>query len=129
MRENRRNLIARATADRPGAPGSLAEAPERDVGQVNPPHQPRPLDWKEAICAAEARLNEVRIEPGTGDHPLVAGAAVELAAELCAYGMLADEVDYMRARADERPAGKQPTRENGHGGKADEAPFPDMAAE
>jgi hypothetical protein len=81
------------------------------------------------MYAAEARLNEVRIEPGTGDHPLVAGAAVELAAELCAYGMLADEVDHMRARAPHGPADKQPTRENGHGGKAYKAPFPDMAVE
>jgi hypothetical protein len=123
MRENRGNFIARATADRPGATGPLAGAPEPDVGQVNAPRQPRSLDWREAICAAEARLNEVRIGPGTGDQPLVAGAAVELAAELCAFGMLADEVDHMRTRADERPAGKQPTRENGHRGNADEAPF------
>ncbi len=128
MRENRGDFIARATAKRPGAAGPPARAPELDVGQVKSPHEPRPLDWKEAVHAAEARLNEVRIAPGTGDHPVVASAAVELAAELCAYGMLADEVDHMREREDIRRADKQPRNDDRRVRPAGEPPGQDIAA-
>jgi hypothetical protein len=57
----------------------------------------RPLDWSEAVRAADARLAEQQIEPGSPARP-AEGEAEELAALICAYGLLAGEVDHMRAR-------------------------------
>lgn len=52
-------------------------------------------DWSMAVRVAAARLEE---HFGTLDHPVVATLANELAALLCAYGMIEEEHDRMRAR-------------------------------
>jgi hypothetical protein len=65
----------------------------------HPPTQP-PLDWQQALRAAASRLNEKWLLPATRDHPAVADMAVQLAALVCAYGKLSEEVDRMQARPD-----------------------------
>ncbi len=45
-------------------------------------------DWQQAVSAASGRVNEKWILSLTGSHPAVAGMGEELAAFMCAYGML-----------------------------------------
>ena len=59
------------------------------------------LSWPHAVDAASARLNEEWVMPETGSHPAVEGMGQELAALLCAYGMLGEESDRMRGRETE----------------------------
>lgn len=73
---------------------------------VRPPPA-RPLDWSHAVNAAAARLEESWVRPDSTGHMLASGLAEELAATLCAFGMVASEVDHMRghavAAADDEP--------------------------
>ncbi len=52
-------------------------------------------DWKMAVRAAAARLSE---HLGSRDDPVAAALANELAALLCAYGLVDEELERMRAR-------------------------------
>jgi hypothetical protein len=65
------------------------------------PHDPRPLDWRHAVEAATARLDESWVHPDSTGQMVALGLADELAATLCAYGMVAAEIDHMHARADD----------------------------
>jgi hypothetical protein len=69
------------------------------------PHDPRPLDWGHVVDAAAARLEESWVRPDSTGHMLASGLAEELAATLCAYGMVAAEVDHMHDHEDALPAG------------------------
>jgi hypothetical protein len=72
------------------------------------PHDPRPLDWGHVVDAAAARLEESWVRPDDSGHMLASGLAEELASTLCAYGMVAAEVDHMHDRADWLPGGPHP---------------------
>jgi hypothetical protein len=72
---------------------------------------PLDLDWDHAIRVAAARLKESWLLPETRNHPAVVALAVELAAFLCAYGLLAEEVRRARAKADNAAVVNQPTEE------------------
>ena len=72
---------------------------------------PLDLEWDDAIRAAAARLKESWLLPETQHHPAVATLAVELAAFLCAYGLLAEEVRRSQAQADNPAVVTQPTAE------------------
>ena len=85
----------KAPTDHSDADGSPA-VPNRIVR----PHNPRPLDWDHVVDAATARLEESWVRPDNSGHMLASGLAEELAATLCAYGMVAAEVDHMRDHAD-----------------------------
>lgn len=63
------------------------------------PHDRRPLDWGYAVEAAVARLEESWVWPDGTGHMQSSGLADELAATLCAYGMVAEEVDHMHDHA------------------------------
>ena len=84
-------------------PSSTAGVDMNSLGQSF--HTP-PLDWREAMRAATARLNEGWELPETRCHSAV---EEELAAFLCAYGMLGDEVDRMHAGGP--PVGEPPLHE------------------
>jgi hypothetical protein len=74
---------------------------------VNRPHDPRPLDWGHVVDAAAARLEESWVRPDNTGHMLASGLAEELAATLCAYGMVAAEVDHMHQHENTLPSGGQ----------------------
>ena len=63
----------------------------------------RPLDWGQVVDAAAARLEESWVRPDATGYMAASGLADEFAATLCAYGMVADEVEHMRDRMDETP--------------------------
>ena len=90
--------------EQPDAAGLPAPASD----SVVLPHDPRPLDWGHVVDAAAARLEESWVRPDTTGHMLASGLAEELAATLCAYGMVAAEVDHMHDHGDALPAGQQP---------------------
>ncbi|HEX3992856.1 MAG TPA: hypothetical protein VHX39_16925 [Acetobacteraceae bacterium] len=71
-------------------------------------HDPRPLDWGHVVDAAAARLEESWVRPDSTGHMLASGLAEELAATLCAYGMVAMEVDHMHDHEGANPAVQQP---------------------
>jgi len=75
---------------------------------VIPAHDPRPLDWGHVVDAAAARLEESWVRPDNTGHMLASGLAEELAATLCAYGMVAMEVDHMHDHEDAHPAVQRP---------------------
>jgi hypothetical protein len=101
MRTNRSDVPVWKTAQH----GRLARAPvlplKPVVARPNESPEPRPLDWDQAVRAAKARLTEQCVLPDTMDDPLVADQVAWLAALLCAYDKLADEVDRMEAHANE----------------------------
>ncbi len=65
-----------------------------------PPIDPPPMDWRHAVDAAAARLNESWVRPDTTGFMVASGLAGELAATLSAYGMTAAEAAHMRGRLD-----------------------------
>jgi hypothetical protein len=74
-----------------------APPPARDTvgGPAMRPHDARPLDWDIAVHAAAARLEESWVLPDATGRMLSSGLAGELAATLCAFGMVAAEVEHM----------------------------------
>jgi hypothetical protein len=73
----------------------------------NQPVQVRPLDWQQAVRAAAARLNETwGLSDATG-QPVMLELAQQLAALLCAYSKLPEEVERMEARAGALVAGRR----------------------
>lgn len=62
-----------------------------------------PADWAMAVRAAAARLGE---HFGSPDHPAVAALATDLAALLCAYGLVEEEIQRMRVRHDAAVSGE-----------------------
>jgi len=56
-----------------------------------------PLDWKQAVLAATARLQDGWQLPETNCHLAMAPLEEELAAFLCAYGVIENEVDRLHA--------------------------------
>jgi hypothetical protein len=70
-------------------------------------HEPRPLDWGHVVDAAAARLDESWVRPDTSGHMLASGLAEELAATLCAYGMVAAEIDHMHDQEVAPPIGRR----------------------
>jgi len=99
-------IAVKAAAEQTDAHALPAAAPDNDVR----PHDPRPLDWGQAVDAAAARLEESWVRPDTTGHMLSSGLAEELAATLCAYGMVAAEVDHMHLHdhGDALPDGQLP---------------------
>lgn len=85
-----------------------AEVPAPVQSQVIRPHDPRPLDWGHVVDAAAARLEESWVRPDSSGHMLASGLADELAATLCAYGMVAAEVDHMHDHEEAQPASQRP---------------------
>jgi hypothetical protein len=71
--------------------------PARDTvgGPAIRPHDARPFDWDNAVDAAAARLEESWVLPDATGRMLSSGLAGELAATLCAFGMVAAEVEHM----------------------------------
>jgi hypothetical protein len=67
-------------------------------------HDRRPLDWNQAVDAAAARLEESWVRPDETGRMLASGLAGELAATLCAFGMMVDEFDHMHDHADRHAA-------------------------
>lgn len=112
MRTRRPNDMARKTVERPCVPSLLARTSEPESGCLNHSLETRPVDWDQAMCAAAARLNEGWLLPETGNHPAVAELVWELAALMCAYGLVAEEVGRGPARASKLPILKLPTREH-----------------
>lgn len=85
-----------------------ASLPAPVSDEIIRPHDPRPLDWGHVVDAAAARLEESWVRPDATGHMLASGLAEELAATLCAYGMVAAEVDHMHDHEDAPPAGRPP---------------------
>jgi hypothetical protein len=75
---------------------------------VIPAHDPRPLDWGHVVDAAAARLEESWVRPDSTGHMLASGLAEELAATLCAYGMVAEEVGHMHDHEEAHPSVHRP---------------------
>jgi hypothetical protein len=96
-------LPVKAVTQRSDASGLPAPVPN----SVLPPAD-RPLDWGHAVDAAAARLEESWVRPDATGHMLASGLAGELAATLCAYGMVAAEVDHMHGQESGSPI-SQPT--------------------
>jgi len=97
----------KAVTEHPDAAGLPAPVPD----QVIRPHDSRPLDWGHVVDAAAARLEESWVRPDNTGHMLASGLAEELAATLCAYGMVAAEVDHMHDHEDAQHAGpRTPTK-------------------
>jgi hypothetical protein len=63
-------------------------------------HDPPPLDWRHAVDAAGARLDESWVCPDTTGYMIASGLAVELAAMLSAFGQTAAEAEHMRLRTE-----------------------------
>ena len=82
--------------EQPDAAGLPAPVPDLVIRSQDP----RPLDWSHAVDAAAARLEESWVRPDSTGHMLSCGLAAELAATLCAYGMVAAEVDHMNGHHD-----------------------------
>ncbi len=61
------------------------------------------LDWGHAVEAAAARLEESWTRSGATGHTMVYGLAEELAATLCAYGMMGAEIEHMHDHAEVSP--------------------------
>jgi hypothetical protein len=98
------NISVEAVTEQTGSEGLQSPVPELVIR----PHDPRPLDWGHVVDAAAARLEESWVRPDSTGHMLASGLAEELAATLCAYGMVAAEVDHMRDHEDAHLTG-QPT--------------------
>lgn len=89
---------------------ALVVTPERDQPNNS---QIRPLlDWDQAVRVATARLSEKFVMHDGKDSPAVAEMAQELAAFLCAYGKLAEEVDRMGARAKAADKASDPMKQD-----------------
>lgn len=101
--------LVEAILEQPDAARLPAEVPESAGGPVIQPHDPSPLDWGHAVEAAAARLDEAWVRPDTTGRMLASGLADEFAATLCAYGMVAEEVDHMHDRENASLAGRQTT--------------------
>jgi hypothetical protein len=91
--------------------------PERSTGvrKRKPPPQPAAgdsaespdvLDWQRALEVASARLIESSIEHDTPAHMEASGMAEEFAAQLCAYGLVEEELNHMHKREDARENGE-----------------------
>jgi hypothetical protein len=97
-------IPVKMVTEQPDAAGLPAPLP----GPATRPQDPRPLDWGHVVDAAAARLEESWVRPDNTGHMLASGLAEELAATLCAYGMVAEEVDHMHHHEDALPAVRQP---------------------
>jgi len=104
------------TPEQPDAGNPSASVPETVIH----PHDSRPLDWGHVVDAAAARLEESWVRPDNTGHMLASGLAEELAATLCAYGMVAEEVIHMHDH-ENAAAGRQRTDpvQHGHARSAD----------
>lgn len=69
----------------------------------NESRAPPIVDGDFAVRVATARLNEKSGGLDPSVHRMLLPLAIELAALLCAYGMIAEEADRMQARAAEQP--------------------------
>ena len=69
------------------------EASESCIRPIDLPLEPRTLDWITAVDTAAVRLNEGFGLQYPMNDPVLIGLAQELAALLCAYGMVAEEID------------------------------------
>lgn len=94
--------LVEAITERPDA--ARPPAPEPGANPVRNPHEQRPVDWDHAVHAAAARLEEAWIQPDLTGYMRASGLADEFAATLCAYGMVAAEVDHMVRRFADRPS-------------------------
>jgi len=103
MTMNLLKVPVETTTEQPDGAGSPAPIPD----SVIRPHDPRPLDWGHVVDAAAARLEESWVRPDSTGHMLASGLAEELAATLCAYGMVAAEVDHMHDHEDALPADRR----------------------
>jgi len=113
MRELRSDHPVLHTIERTCLPKSLARIFEPTLIEADDLPELPPLDLSCATDIATARLNEGWLLPETGVHPAVAGLAAELAAFLCAYGLLAEEARRGRARAGLQPIVTQAADEEG----------------
>jgi hypothetical protein len=105
MRVNRPTIVGGNTAQRHRLVRPPPPVPEPGEIRFNHPIESRPLDWEHAVRAAAGRLSEKWVLSDTIRHPVMDGLARQLAALLCAYGMLPAEVERMETHADEPPAG------------------------
>jgi len=65
------------------------------------------LDWDHAVRVATALLDE-HVPSDRTTHPIPIGAAQRLAALLCAYGKLGEDIDCRAASVGEPHDGEQP---------------------
>jgi hypothetical protein len=105
MRINRSDIAGWSTVEHHRVSRSRLPAPG---ARSNLPVQARPLDWRLAVRAAAARLNETWGLADATAQPEMMDLAQQLAALLCAYGELPEEVERMEARAGERVAVRRP---------------------
>jgi hypothetical protein len=89
-----------ATNSEPSYDARSRPRAEPRTAQSVRPYDRRPLNGAQAVDAAEARLNESWVFPDTTGHMVASGLAQELAATLCAYGMVGGEVAQMEHRLD-----------------------------
>jgi hypothetical protein len=68
-----------------------------DINYLEMSGEVSPLDWAQAVRAATARLHDGWESPETDCHLAMAELEEELAAFLCAYGVIGDEVDRLHA--------------------------------
>jgi len=107
MRTHRSKDLVRKAIERPGLPDSPVPEGGAESGDLK---NWIALDLEEARRVAAARLKEGWISPDTANHPVAAALVEELAALLCAYGLLAKEAERMRTGAEVPPQGTRPAR-------------------
>ena len=99
--------LVESIADRPDAARIAAQDGGEDP--TRPPAGRQPLDWGDAVDAATARLEESWVRPDATGHMLSSGLADEFAATLCAFGMVAAELDHMHDHRGNKMTGAERT--------------------
>ena len=101
------------TSNRPVDAGSLAMEADNDCLHLS--LGARPMDWDDAMSAAGALVDELRPSAENQDEPVVTGLVEELAAFLCAYGLLPHEVSHEQVRPGQRPELQERTHQSADG--------------
>ena len=109
MSEDLSKALVGSIPEQPDSARPVDPVPATGTEPGSPPHETRPLDWGNAVDAAAARLEEAWVHPDDTGRMLASGLADELAATLCAFGMVAAEVDHMHNRADKQRTGGERT--------------------
>jgi hypothetical protein len=86
--------------------GARKRRPPPQPAAGEPAESPELLDWEHALEVASARLIESSIARDTLAHMEASGMAEEFAAELCAYGLVEEELRQMHKREDARENGE-----------------------
>jgi len=126
MRKIRPHVTVRHTIEPASTPKLIGHNSGPDIDGLDGPNEA--LDWNAAVRVATARLNEGWLMPRRKYHPVTAELIEELAAFLCAYGLLAEEVR-RPARVDIPPVASRAPREVPNASMWSEPPEFHIAAE